>query len=121
MGSGIYQQCVTVGVGFRDRCRAETAAGAAAIFHHDGLPELTRQGIENDAADDVMVLPAENGTMARIVFADGQAVACAAAMRGRAGAASAPADSLRKWRRLCAVMILPHSVYTCSTLNSAAR
>jgi len=47
-----------------------------------------------------MVLPAENGTMARIGFADGQAV-CAKAGRATAGADSAAAESFRNRRLLC--------------------
>ncbi len=52
-----------------------------------------------------MVLPAENGTMARIGLAEGQA--CAAAMRGSAGAAKAAAVSDKKRRRLLVVIMFP--------------
>jgi hypothetical protein len=55
-----------------------------------------------------MVLPAVNGTMARIVLADGQT--CALAKRGNAGVASAAAVSLKKRRRLLAIMVCPQKV-----------
>ena len=53
-----------------------------------------------------MVLPAENGTMARIGFAVGQAP-CAKAARGNAGATSAAAESWRRRRRLCVMIVYP--------------
>ena len=59
-----------------------------------------------------MVLPAENGTIARIGRAVGQA-ACANAGRTSTGAARTPAEILRNVRRLCFFMRFPQ--LTCAT------
>jgi hypothetical protein len=53
MGGGIDQQRIAIGLGFRHGCRTEAAAGAAAIFHHNGLAELTRHRVEYDTAENV--------------------------------------------------------------------
>src|SRR5262245_54991649 len=61
-----------------------------------------------------IVLPAENGTMARIGFAAGQA-ACAKLEPASAGAPRMAAESFRKLRRLCAGMFPPE----CACLSAA--
>ena len=41
------KNAVAIGIGLHDQRRAERAAGAGTIFHHDGLTELSRQMIEH--------------------------------------------------------------------------
>ena len=87
MRGGVNQQRVAVGIGFGDQRRAKAAAGAAAIFNNDGLPDLARQRVRDDAADNV--------------------AASAWVMRVNAGAAKPAAASVKKRRRLLSVMVFP--------------
>ncbi len=41
------ENAVAVGIGFSDLAGAERAAGADAIFDHDGLAELDRETVEH--------------------------------------------------------------------------
>ena len=50
---GMHQHRVAVRLGLGDHRRAERAARAGAILHHDALPELRRHLLKNDARHDI--------------------------------------------------------------------
>ncbi|MNN12870.1 hypothetical protein D3C81_1258790 [compost metagenome] len=56
-----HDQCVAIGRGLRGDFHADIAAGAGAVFHHDGLAELLAEPLGQGAREDVGGLSGREG------------------------------------------------------------
>ena len=61
------QQRVAVGLGLRDRVRPDRPAGPAHVLDDDRLPQALAQALREEAGEKVVVPPAGNGTITRMV------------------------------------------------------